>query len=109
MRRFVLLCSFVLFAGCSGDGTGQNANVPATPDAGPTSSIDAGAEPDCFEETTNHVEIINACTDAERVEKNPDLPLIQNDGKSSSAALVAWSWPRCRPGSLRRSPCIRPA
>ena len=43
-------------------------------------AIDAGA-PDCYPNPTTYIEIINACTDAEKVVKNPVLPLIGADGK----------------------------
>lgn len=39
-----------------------------------------GGTPDCFESPKTHVEIINACTDAEHVDKQPVLPLLNADG-----------------------------
>lgn len=39
-----------------------------------------GAEPDCYENPQTHLEIINACTDAEQIDKNPTLPLLEPDG-----------------------------
>lgn len=39
-----------------------------------------GAGPDCYENPQTHLEIINACTDAERVDKRPTLPLLEPDG-----------------------------
>jgi hypothetical protein len=40
---------------------------------------DAG-EPDCYEQAKTYVQIINACTDAERVQKDPELPQLLPDG-----------------------------
>lgn len=38
-------------------------------------------EPTCFEGTpTTHAELLNACTDAVGIEKNPSLPLLGTDG-----------------------------
>jgi hypothetical protein len=39
-----------------------------------------GGAPDCYENPTTHEEIINACTDAEKIDKNPVLPLQNPDG-----------------------------
>ncbi|MET0387690.1 MAG: hypothetical protein ABW321_17095 [Polyangiales bacterium] len=41
---------------------------------------DAGGGGDCIKNPTTHLEIINACTDAEVVEKDPVLPLLLSDG-----------------------------
>jgi hypothetical protein len=35
---------------------------------------------DCFTNPTTHFEIINACTDAARIDKKPLLPLLLADG-----------------------------
>jgi hypothetical protein len=35
---------------------------------------------DCVVNPTTHLEIINACTDAQAVDKNPVLPLLAADG-----------------------------
>ncbi|MDC3981732.1 hypothetical protein [Polyangium jinanense] len=69
-----------LLAGACGE-----ENPPANP-AGSSSSSGAGGsggaggEPECFPEPTSHVEIINACTDAEKVDKAVNLPLLNADG-----------------------------
>jgi hypothetical protein len=51
-------------------------------DAGTPS--DDGAEPtgpsDCFTDPVTYLEIINACTDAEKLDKKPTLPLLLADG-----------------------------
>ncbi|MDI3281856.1 hypothetical protein [Polyangium sp. 15x6] len=68
----------VLLAGACGED-----NPPADP-SGSSSSSGAGgaggAGPECFTEPTSHVEIINACTDAEKVDKTVNLPLLNADG-----------------------------
>lgn len=57
---------------------------------GPTESTDAGTPvqhdlgraPDlgCYLNPQTHIEIINACTDAQAVDKTPVLPLLHPDG-----------------------------
>ncbi len=44
-------------------------------DSGPT---DDG--PECYTNPTTHVQIINACGDAETITKSPNLPLLNDDG-----------------------------
>lgn len=39
-----------------------------------------GGAPDCYLNPTTHEEIINACTDAEKIDKKPVLPLLNPDG-----------------------------
>lgn len=46
----------------------------------PQPGSDAGAAPDCYTNPTTYLELINACTDAEKVAKSPVLPLLQADG-----------------------------
>lgn len=41
---------------------------------------DAGVPSDCFMNPTTHLEIINACTTADKVDKMPVLPLLNPDG-----------------------------
>lgn len=48
------------------------------PSAPPDSPADD--EPDCFEAPTTHYELINACTDATRVRREPNLRLLNADG-----------------------------
>jgi len=58
----------------------DHAVVPTAPapDAG---IADAAAEATaCSVAPTTHPEIINACTDAVKIEKNPALPLLRPDG-----------------------------
>jgi hypothetical protein len=65
-------------SGPTGPGSG------AGPGSGGTGAMGTGGtgggEPDCFDNPTTHYEIINACTDAEALEKNPVLPLLNADG-----------------------------
>jgi hypothetical protein len=56
-----------------------------SPDPTATSTSDAGTLPDggsldCFEHPTTHYEIINACTNAQAIDKQPNLPLLYPDG-----------------------------
>ena len=73
MRALLLTFALVLVA-CGGD------DAPLDPDARP---VDAGVtEPDasCFTNPVTHIEIINACTTAEKIYKTPTLPLRLPDG-----------------------------
>lgn len=56
---------------------GIDSGGPPT-DAGPT--LPDGAPSDCYLNPTTHLEIINACTDAVKLTKNPTLPLVYPDG-----------------------------
>lgn len=40
----------------------------------------SGGGPDCVSNPQTHVEIINACTDADKVDKVVKLPLLKPDG-----------------------------
>jgi len=59
----------------------DGAPIPV-PDAGllPDGALPDGAPGDCFLNPKTHFEIINACTDAVRITKNPTLPLLLTDG-----------------------------
>lgn len=57
---------------------GVDSGVPPGTDAGPT--LPDGAPSDCFMNPKTHFEIINACTDAVKITKNPTLPLLLGDG-----------------------------
>jgi hypothetical protein len=76
----------ILFACAALAACGSSNNNPA--DARP---VDAMAPPidamppgppdaSCFTNPTTHYEIINACTNAQFVDKNPTLPLLLPDG-----------------------------
>ena len=47
-------------------------------DGGPT--LPDGAPSDCYLNPKTHLEIINACTDAVKITKNPTLSLLAPDG-----------------------------
>ena len=67
MRALFLVLVVSAAAACGGGG-GQ-------PDGGTD-----GGRPPCVENPTTHRELINACTTAQKIEKNPVLPLLQSDG-----------------------------
>jgi len=46
----------------------------------PDGALPDGAPSDCFVNPKTHLEIINACTDAVKITKNPSLPLLLTDG-----------------------------
>ncbi|MDX2019007.1 MAG: hypothetical protein SF187_02105 [Deltaproteobacteria bacterium] len=48
--------------------------------AAPNGPPDAASGPACFANPATHAELINACTDAVKIEKNPTLPLLRPDG-----------------------------
>lgn len=52
--------------------------LPGMDGGGPT--LPDGAPSDCYLDATTHLEIINACTDAVKITKNPTLPLLAADG-----------------------------
>ena len=60
-------------SGSGGNDTGTSGN-----DGGGVT--DGAPAPDCFTNPKTHFEIINACTDAAKVDKKPALPLLQPDG-----------------------------
>lgn len=86
----VLALSCVLHAACD-DGSAIKEPPPgSSSDAGHAGSdagggLDAGTLPDgapkdCFDDPKTHFEIINACTNAARIAKNPTLPKLLPDG-----------------------------
>lgn len=81
MRRAIgsaVLASAVAFAlAACGDDAPPAGDDARTIDAG----LDGGgADASCFTDPQTHVEIINACTDAEKIYKTPNLPLLLPDG-----------------------------
>ncbi|MGE0398094.1 MAG: hypothetical protein AB7T06_15440 [Kofleriaceae bacterium] len=65
----------VFIAACGDDGAGPK---DAAADGPPG---DAGTpDADCFMNPQTHEEIINACTTAQKITKNPTLPLLNADG-----------------------------
>ncbi|HVY48793.1 MAG TPA: hypothetical protein VHB21_23050, partial [Minicystis sp.] len=61
-----------------GPGPGSGAGSSTGPGAGGGGA--GGGAPDCFMHPTTYLEIINACTDAEKIDKHPVLPLLEPDG-----------------------------
>jgi len=79
MTRIILL-SLALMAGCSDNKPpSQNSDAAVPSDAGidsPGATVDAS----CFTNPTTHYEIINACTDAQKIYKSSHPPLTLPDG-----------------------------
>jgi hypothetical protein len=83
MRYFFLL--FAL-AACDESSSGKPTEI--IPDSGSAADTgvvitDGGADgavKDCVDDPKTHEEIINACTDAAKVDKNPTLKKLQPDG-----------------------------
>ncbi len=59
-------------------GADSGGPLPGMDGGGPT--LPDGAPSDCYLNPTTHLEIINACTDAVKISKNPTLPLLNPDG-----------------------------
>jgi hypothetical protein len=81
------------FVACGGDDSSVHETLPdgstsssssGGQDTGPppdgSSSGSDGAPQDCFTNPQTHFEIINACTDSQKFDKNPNLPLLLPDG-----------------------------
>ena len=85
MRLLVLFGALAVSFGC-----GRSSSAPSTSpgtDAGTSfgdasMTLDAGADgPSCFTNPQTYLEIINACTDAEAIDKTDDLsPMSLADG-----------------------------
>jgi hypothetical protein len=89
----LVMASSLVWVACDDSGGNAVKEVNPTPDtgtlpdgaqipveAGPDSTLPDGAPSDCVMNPTTHLEIINACTDAVRITKNPTLPLLLADG-----------------------------
>jgi hypothetical protein len=77
MRPLVLVGAFAALLGCNQSGSAQpspggDASSPQV-DAG--ANVDAGADvsPACFTNPQTYLQIINACTDAQAIDKTDDL------------------------------------
>lgn len=68
-----LALPLVFAAACGDDGNSAPKDAPPPADAG---TPDA----ECFMNPQTHHEIINACTTAQKITKNPTLPLLLPDG-----------------------------
>lgn len=64
-------------SGAAGGSTGAGGSTSSGAGGAPSGG---GPASDCFDKPTTHFEIINACTDAVKVEKSPDLLLLNPDG-----------------------------
>ena len=80
--------SSLLYVACD-DGNTIKDRAPVVPDGAPIPVLDAGvdgtllpdgAPSDCVQNPQTHAEIINGCTDAVKITKNPTLPLLYADG-----------------------------
>jgi hypothetical protein len=93
LGALALTSSLVYIAACSDDTSAVKEQAPDSgflpdgapipvPEGGtlPDGALPDGAPGDCFMNPTNHFEIINACTDAVKITKNPTLPLLLADG-----------------------------
>lgn len=67
-------------SGTGGQGQAGARNTGGAGGQGGASGSGGASEPDCYENPTTHHEIINACTTATRVERHPDLALLNEDG-----------------------------
>ena len=83
--RTVLACMLLCVVAACGDDEASNidarvdaAEVDAGVDAVPVDADTTDAS--CFMNPQTHVEIINACTTADKLEKHPVLPLLLPDG-----------------------------
>ena len=82
------MASSLVYLACDSSGNAVKEQNPAVDsgklgDGAPSAEASAdGALPDgdCFLNPTTHFEIINACTDAVKITKNPTLPLLLTDG-----------------------------
>jgi hypothetical protein len=68
--RDLLAISLLLLVGCPDD------PPPPPADLGSSASDDMS----CYNQPTTHLEILNACTSAQSVSKQPVLPLLRADG-----------------------------
>ncbi len=87
----LVFASSIAYIACDSSSDAVKEPPPNTvPDAAPIPVAEAGPLPDgalpdgapsdCFVNPKTHFEIINACTDAVKITKNPTLPLLLTDG-----------------------------
>lgn len=90
------LLAALAIGACGGDSLPSDTQSTATSTSGETtmttgpgtssggaggSGGGGGGAPDCFTNPMTHVEIINACTTADEVDKTPNLPLLGPNGE----------------------------
>lgn len=89
MRLNPWLLAALMIGACGDDDDDASMLDGAIPDAASASdaAVDADAGPavikqpaDCSLDPHSYLELINACTDAEKIEKKPSLPLLNSDG-----------------------------
>jgi hypothetical protein len=94
MAAATLLAILVASTGCGDNKKTAQTDGPAQTDAavtqtdGPPATSDAGPQYDgpfktdagCYVNPVSHVEIINACTNAQAIDKHPTLPLLLDGG-----------------------------
>lgn len=85
-RAACVVLALLSLTACDGGSAVKEPGPSPTPTAagdggGPGGSDGGDAGPgDCFMNPKTHYEIINACTDAVKIEKNPVLPKLLADG-----------------------------
>lgn len=90
-RTTILACAFmtaaVAAAACGGGDLPSDTTSSSSSSSGASSTSSStssggggGGAPDCYAAPKTHVEIINACTDAQKIDVSPVLPLLQPDG-----------------------------
>jgi hypothetical protein len=94
MAAATLFAILLTVAGCGDSNKPSQTDGPVQTDAavtqtdGPRATNDAGPQVDgpfktdagCFVNPVGHVEIINACTNAQAIDKHPTLPLLLDGG-----------------------------
>lgn len=78
MKRLLLASLLVLAGACGDDGSDGTPKDGKLIDAG--ADAPSGPDASCFENPQTHNEIINACTDAEKIYKDSNPPLLNPDG-----------------------------
>lgn len=80
--RVAVMLSWLVACGDDDAKPARDAGSEPAPDDELDAEVDEkdAGEPDCYPEPKSYVQIINACTDAERVEKEPELPQLLPDG-----------------------------
>jgi hypothetical protein len=89
LGRYAILWAIGLSPALIASACGRN-NVPSDHQSTSSSTSSGGAgnggsraggSTECFTNPVTHVEIINACTDVETIDKTPNLPLLHPKGE----------------------------
>lgn len=78
--RAILFASMLALVACGNSNKGTFDAPTGSPDAGVADAPPGPPDAACFTNPTTHYEIINACTNAQFVDKHPNLPLQYADG-----------------------------